>query len=91
MAWKRTFSSPVRFLSRLGFWKMIPTRRRTVAASATTSKPSISARPSVGASVVVRIESVVVLPAPLGPSRAKNSPGRTWKLIPSTALRSDFR
>ena len=29
MAWSRTFSSAVRFRSRLGFWKMIPTVRRT--------------------------------------------------------------
>jgi len=49
------------------------------------------ARPSVGARVVVRIDSVVVLPAPFGPSSAKNSPGRTSKLIPSTAFRSALR
>jgi hypothetical protein len=81
----------VRFLSRLGRWKMIPTRCRTAAASVTTSRPSISARPSVGASVVVRIERVVVLPAPFGPSSAKNSPAPTSKEIPSTAFRSALR
>jgi hypothetical protein len=70
---------------------MIPTRCRTVGASATTSKPSMSARPDVGESVVVRIERVVVLPAPFGPRRAKNSPAWTSKLIPSTALRSALR
>src|SRR6266849_6850867 len=85
------FSSAVRFRSRLGRWKMIPTLRRTAAASAATSCPSIAAFPAVGASVVVRIDSVVVLPAPLGPSRAKNSPPATLKLIPSTALRFAFR
>src|SRR5919204_4464661 len=31
------------------------------------------------------ISSVVVLPAPLGPSKAKTSPGATVKLSPSTA------
>jgi hypothetical protein len=46
--------------------------------------------PDVGSRVVVRIEIVVVLPAPLGPSRAKNSPSFTSKLIPSTAFTSDF-
>ena len=34
---------------------------------------------------VVRIEIVVVLPAPLGPRRPKISPRGTWKLTPSTA------
>jgi hypothetical protein len=48
----------------------------------------MSARPPVGARVVVRIDSVVVFPAPLGPSRAKNSPWRTWNVMPSTAFRS---
>jgi hypothetical protein len=47
------------------------------------SRPSIVAVPPVGDSVVVRIEIVVVLPAPFGPSSAKNSPARTSKLIPS--------
>ena len=42
--------------------------------------------PEVGARVVVRIEMVVVFPAPLGPSRAKNSPASTFRLMPSTAL-----
>src|SRR5713226_8481642 len=47
--------------------------------------------PDVGASVVVRMEIVVVLPAPFGPSRAKNSPGSTRRLTPSTALTFAFR
>ena len=55
------------------------------------SWPSMVARPPVGASVVVRMEMVVVLPAPLGPRSAKNSPGPTEKLMPSTALRLAFR
>jgi hypothetical protein len=33
---------------------------------------------------------VVVLPAPLGPSSAKNSPGWTEKETPSTAFFSAF-
>src|SRR5438270_6953801 len=48
-------------------------------------------RPDVGISVVVRIEIVVVLPAPFGPRKAKNSPLRTVKLMPSTALVLPFR
>src|SRR6266702_5585035 len=91
MACERTFSSPDRFLSRLGFWKMIPTRRRTSDGSFASSYPQMRIRPDVGARVVVRIEMVVVLPAPLGPSRAKNSPASTRRLMPSTALTFAFR
>src|SRR5215467_8543978 len=47
--------------------------------------------PEVAASVVVRIEIVVVLPAPFGPRRAKNSPVSTRRLTPSTALTFAFR
>ena len=70
---------------------MIPTSRRTALASATMSRPPIVARPDVGVSVVVRIEIVVVLPAPLGPSSAKNSPAATANEIPSTAFCFAFR
>ena len=48
------------------------------------------APPLVGESVVVRIEMVVVFPAPFGPSSTKNSPGFTWKEMPSTAFVSAF-
>ena len=41
--------------------------------------------PLVLASVVVRIEMVVVLPAPFGPRKANSSPGATSKLTSSTA------
>src|SRR5580704_227108 len=43
--------------------------------------------PEVCSSVVVRMEIVVVLPAPFGPSRQQNSPLATWKLMSFTALR----
>ena len=86
MAWMRTFSSPVRFMSSDGFWKMIPTCRRTRLASLTTSCPLIRTVPDVGDSVVVRMAMVVLLPAPFGPSSAKNCPGSTLKLTPSTAF-----
>src|ERR1043166_6716602 len=33
---------------------------------------------------------VVVLPAPLGPTRPTISPGQTWKVIPSTARTSAY-
>jgi len=39
---------------------------------------------------VVSIPTVVVFPAPFGPSSPNTSPGSTAKLIPSTALTGDF-
>ncbi len=41
--------------------------------------------PAVGISKVVSIRSVVVLPAPFGPSSPTISPGRTSKSMPRTA------
>src|SRR5699024_12337040 len=41
--------------------------------------------PEVLVKVVVRIEIVVVLPAPFGPRKANSSPASTWKLTPATA------
>ena len=69
----------------LGFWKMIPMLRRTAVASRSRSWPAIVTVPLVLASVVVRIEMVVVFPAPFGPRKANSSPGRTSKLMSSTA------
>ena len=48
---------------------------RTACGSSTTSCPATTARPEVGLSTVLRIRNVVVLPAPLGPSSPKISPG----------------
>src|SRR4051795_3129296 len=42
--------------------------------------------PAVGAVNPRRIFTVVVLPAPFGPSRPKSSPGRTAMSIPSSAV-----
>src|SRR5438270_3009718 len=50
--------------------------------------PPTTARPEVGMTMVVNIPPVVVLPAPLGPSRPKISPRRTSRLSWSTAGRS---
>jgi hypothetical protein len=44
----------------------------------------------VGRTRVVNMPIVVVLPAPLGPSRPNTSPGLTANEIPSTALTGDF-
>ena len=51
--------------------------RRICLVSVATSKPKTLAVPSLGRSSVVRILMSVVLPAPFGPSRPKNSPGST--------------
>ena len=47
------FSSPDRWVSRLGFWKMIPISRRTAVGSRSRSCPAIVTVPLVLASVVV--------------------------------------
>ena len=55
-----------------------------------TSTPPTLALPDVGRTLVVSTPTVVVLPAPFGPSRAKTSPGATVKEMPSTAFSADF-
>src|SRR5271154_3856182 len=50
--------------------------------------PSISILPEVGESTPSTMLMVVVLPAPLGPSRPTISPAPTSKLTSSTAFRS---
>jgi hypothetical protein len=50
-----------------------------------TSTPAISAWPEVGASTVASILSVVVLPAPFGPTKPWISPGATCRSTPATA------
>ncbi len=74
----------------LGFWKMIPMLRRTAVASRSRSWPAMVTVPLVLDSVVVRIEIVVVLPAPFGPRKANSSPGMTSKLMSSTAATDAF-
>ena len=58
---------------------------RSRASDAVTSAPSMNTRPAVGMSRPARIRSVVLLPEPDGPSRAKNSPGLISKLTPFKA------
>src|SRR5512135_2727403 len=53
--------------------------------------PSTSTVPSSGCSSPSRISTVVVLPAPLGPSRPKHSPARTSRSRPATATTSLYR
>src|SRR5262245_15091921 len=58
---------------------------RTRSGSVNTSKPATRAEPESGRDSVVRIFTVVDLPAPLGPSSAKIRPASTVKLRPSSA------
>ena len=59
--------------------------RRSCLVWVATSNPKTLAVPSLGRSSVVRILMSVVLPAPFGPSRPKNSPGSTSRSMPSRA------
>ena len=47
-------------------------------------------RPAVGGRMPAMVRSVVVLPAPLGPTRPRMSPARTSKLRSLTAVRSPY-
>src|SRR6266487_481288 len=61
-------------------------RRRTDMACFVTSKPTTDAWPLVSGRRVVKILMIVLLPAPLGPSKPKTSPWLTEKLTVSTAV-----
>ena len=61
-------------------------RLRTPAGSSTTETPSSSASPSSGFTSAANMRSVVVLPAPFGPSSPYISPGATSNDKPSTAV-----
>src|SRR5258705_6300132 len=63
----------------------MPTLARTSSGRSVTSRPSTRARPSVGSIRAVNNRTVVVLPAPLGPSRPRTSPRKTSRSIPRIA------
>ena len=63
-----------------------PTRAFAAGGSATTSIPATTAEPEDGITRVVSIPTVVVFPAPFGPSSPKISPARTSRSSASTAL-----
>src|SRR5262245_4318697 len=66
-------------------------RARTFSGFRATSSPSTLARPPSGGSRVVNTRTVVVLPAPFGPSRPKTVAGGTSKSTPSSATTSPKR
>src|ERR1700688_97223 len=86
-----TFSHPVRSRSEVSACGMTPIFSRTWRGWRATSKPATNAWPSVGGISVVSILTIVVLPAPLGPSSPKTSPRRTSKLTLSTAVKAPKR
>src|SRR5487761_2474919 len=79
------FSRAVRRLYRPRASGSTPRRRRTATGSTEASMPSMSTRPRSGRISVYRQRSVVVLPAPLGPSSPVISPSRALNDTPSTA------
>jgi hypothetical protein len=78
----RTFSAPVWSSSTAAYWPVRLMLRRTWPRSRTTSNPATVAWPASGVVRVARMRTVVVLPAPFGPSRANTLPLRTRRLIP---------
>ena len=63
-------------------WPVRLTDSRTAADWVATSKPLMVAEPPLAPRRVERMFTIVVLPAPLDPSRAKMVPGRTSKSTP---------
>src|SRR4051795_13384801 len=71
-------------------WRLTPMRGLSPSTPFATSMPRTIAWPPSGGRSPSRISTVVVLPAPLGPSRPKTSPGITSKSMPSTARTSPY-
>src|SRR5690606_14875766 len=80
----RRFSSPVSSWSTEANCPVTPMAARTAPVSAVTSCPATVTFPASGGSRVVSTFTIVVLPAPLGPSRAKIVPFRTSRSMPSS-------
>src|SRR5438874_1424124 len=68
----------------------MPRRWRRARSSRSHRMPSTSTLPPVASVSPSRISTVVVLPAPLGPSRPKHSPRGTSRSRPSTATSSPY-
>jgi hypothetical protein len=84
----RRFSFPVKYSSKAAYWPVKPIELLNFSASLTTSKPLISTFPLSGKSSVPRIWTVVVFPAPFGPSNARTVSLLTTKSMPSSTVRS---
>src|SRR5260370_177524 len=84
-AGNRRFSSSVRSRSSVVSWNTSPMLRRTSKPARAVSCPATAARPREGVSRVARRCTVVVLPAPFGPRKPKNSPSPTSRSKRSSA------
>jgi hypothetical protein len=65
---------------------MKPSLALAASGRASRSIPATLMLPLLGRRIPAIIRIVVVLPAPLGPSRPNSSPRGTWSEIPSTAV-----
>ena len=81
---KPTLSPTDRWGNSSGFWNTIATGRFSAGSGSTERSPKRTS-PSSGSSSPATILSVVVLPQPLGPSRAVREPGSTTRSTRSTA------
>src|SRR5690606_9850241 len=86
MRLSRTLSSASRWSS----WGTTPGWARICGPCVSGSMPSTLSSPPVRAETAPTMRIVVDLPAPLGPSSPKDSPGATSKSIASTAVRSPY-
>jgi hypothetical protein len=82
---RRRFSRPVSSSSTVAAWPVSPMLLRTAPGSVRMSWPATRPVPAVGRVSVVIIRTVVVLPAPLGPSRPSTDPSGTTNETSSTA------
>src|SRR3954462_5034727 len=72
-------------------WPTTPTRSRHARPARAGSSPRTATSPPSRRRMPSRISTVVVFPAPLGPSSAKTSPRRTSRSRPSTTVRCPYR
>ena len=72
-------------LKKAGVWSCTPMRSLTLRGSRRTSMPRTSILPASAGRRPSIISTVVLLPAPLGPSIPNILPGSTWNETPSTA------
>ena len=79
------FSGPFRNGSTAAYCPDRPIRRRTSCGCSATSKPATRARPWSGRSSVARTRTIVVFPAPLGPSSPSTPPAGSTRSTPSSA------
>ena len=84
------FSNPVRCSSTAAYWPDRPMCFLTSPGEPTTSAPATVAVPESGSRSVVRIDTAVVLPAPLGPSSPRIVPSGTVRSRPSKATTSPY-